>query len=43
MKCQSVHHPAEQTYGLPQAIVVDVPDQASTLQIKQAIGSAAAH
>ena len=33
----------EQTYGLPQAIVVDVPDQASTLQIKQAIGSAAAH
>jgi len=33
----------EQTYGLPQAIVVDVPDNASPLQIKQAIGSAAAH
>lgn len=33
----------EQTYNLPQAIVVDVPDQASPLQIKQAIGSAAAH
>ncbi|OQP31445.1 MULTISPECIES: sugar-binding transcriptional regulator [Pantoea] len=33
----------EQTYGLPQAIVVDVPDNASSLQIKQAIGSAAAH
>lgn len=33
----------EQTYNLPQAIVVDVPDQASSLQIKQAIGSAAAH
>ncbi|MEN4558007.1 sugar-binding transcriptional regulator [Pantoea agglomerans] len=33
----------EQSYNLPQAIVVDVPDQASPLQIKQAIGSAAAH
>lgn len=33
----------EQTYNLPQAIVVDVPDNASALQIKQAIGSAAAH
>lgn len=33
----------EQTYGLPQAIVVDVPENASSSQIKQAIGSAAAH
>jgi DNA-binding transcriptional regulator LsrR (DeoR family) len=33
----------EQLYQLPQVIVVDVPDQASALQIKQAIGSAAAH
>lgn len=33
----------EQTYGLPQAIVVDVPENASQQQIKQAIGSAAAH
>lgn len=33
----------EQSYGLPQAIVVDVPENASSQQIKQAIGSAAAH
>ncbi|MDF7657811.1 sugar-binding transcriptional regulator [Erwiniaceae bacterium L1_54_6] len=33
----------EQAYQLPQAIVVDVPEQASALQIKQSIGSAAAH
>lgn len=33
----------EQIYNLPQAIVVDVPDNASALQVKQAIGSAAAH
>lgn len=33
----------EQTYQIPQAIVVDVPEKASALQIKQAIGSAAAH
>jgi len=33
----------EEKYGLQQAIVVDVPEQAGSGQVKQAIGSAAAH
>lgn len=33
----------EEKYGIQQAIVVDVPDGATPQQIKQAIGSAAAH
>jgi len=33
----------QQRYGIDQAIVVDVPDDASAQRIKQAIGSAAAH
>lgn len=33
----------QKRYGIDQAIVVDVPDNATTVQIKQAIGSAAAH
>lgn len=33
----------QKRYGIDQAIVVDVPDQPETHQIKQAIGSAAAH
>ncbi|TCV99887.1 sugar-binding transcriptional regulator [Biostraticola tofi] len=33
----------QQRYGIDQAIIVDVADNAGALQIKQAIGSAAAH
>ena len=39
----SLEHALEQKYGIRQAIVVDVDEPASAMQIKHAIGSAAAH